>query len=209
MSLRVINLGLPKTGTTTLGRALKASGLRTADHRIRRHQSDDPDVRNAFVAELLYKGYFETGDPAAHLVGFDAISEMSCLRDGRSLWPQMDAGMIDALRQHHPKARFVATHRPTWDVSQSMLAWSDLGSDRLPSGDVPGLPKGYGETSKERERWIDAHYAHLALLFAGDEAYLELDITAPDAKDQLSAHLNLEITWWGRANSKHDRTQVA
>lgn len=209
MSLRVINLGLPKSGTTTLARALKTSGFKTADHRIRARQTDLAEMKNAFVGDLVYQGYFETGDPAARLTGFDAISEMSCLREGRSLWPQMDAGVIDALRQHHPNARFVATHRPTWDVSQSMMAWSDLGVERLPAGDIPGLPAGYGVTSKERERWIDAHYAHLALIFAGDDAYLELDITAPDAKDQLADHLGCDIAWWGRANSKHSRSQVA
>ncbi len=209
MSLRVVNLGLPKTGTTTLARALKTSGLKVADHRIRRRQSDDAELQNAFVGDLVYRGYFQTGDPAAHLTGFDAISEMSCLRDGRSLWPQMDPGVIDALRRHHDGLKFIATRRPTWDVSQSMLAWSDLGSERLPSGAIPGLPAGYGETSKEREQWIDAHYTHLARLFAGDDAYLELDITAPDAKDHLQTHLGHDIAWWGRANAKHAKNKVA
>lgn len=200
MSLRVINLGLPKTGTTTLSRALKTSGYKTADHRIRRHQTEDPEIQNAFVGVLIYRGYFDSGDPGAFLQGFDAISEMSCLRDGHSLWPQMDAHVIDAFRTKLPDARFVATWRPTWDVSQSMLGWADLGLARLPDGHIPGLPQGYGETSKERERWIEAHYTHLDRLFAGDERFLRLDVTASDAKDRLAAHIGTEITWWGRAN---------
>ena len=199
-SLRVVNLGLPKTGTTTLARAFKLSGLKVADHRIRPWQTGDKSLHKAFVGDLIYDGYYRTGDPAARLQGFDAISEMSCLRDGRSLWPQMDFGVIDALRRMHPGLKFVATRRDSWDVSQSMLTWSDLGLARLPSGAVPGLPPGFGETSKEREVWIDAHYAHLATIFRDDPDYLELRVAAPDAREQLAAHLGMEIAWWGRAN---------
>lgn len=205
--LRVVNLGLPKSGTTTLARALKLSGFKVADHRIRPRQTADTALHKAFVGDLIYQGYFRTGDPAARLHEFDAISEMSCLRDGRSLWPQMDFGVIDALRRLNPDLKFVATRRGSWDMSHSMLAWSDLGLTRLPSGAVPGLPPGFGETSKEREVWIDAHYAHLAAIFRDDPRYLELHVAAPDACDQLSAHLGVEIGWWGRANrGRHVRT---
>lgn len=208
MSLRVVNLGLPKTGTTTLARALKTSGYKVADHRVRPRQTQDKALHRAFVGDLIYEGYYATGDPAARLPEFDAISEMSYVREDRSLWPQMDFGVIDAIRRLHPGVKFVATRRESWDVSQSMLAWSDLGLARLPSGAVPGLPPGFGGTSKEREIWIDAHYAHLAAIFGDDPAYLELHVAAPDARAQLAAHLGTEIAWWGRANKgKHVRRQ--
>lgn len=200
MSLQVINLGLPKTGTTTVSRALKEAGLKTADHRIRRYQTDDASIHGAFVADLMYRGLYETGDPAAHLTGFHAISEMSCVRRGRSVWPQMDYAIIDALRRHHPDAVFIATRRPAWDVSQSMLGWSDLGMSRLPDSDIPGLPKGFGATSKERETWINSHYAHIAQLFRGDDRFLELDITTDTAADRLSHHIGRDLPWWGQAN---------
>ena len=152
--LRVVNLGLPKSGTTTLARALKMAGYKVADHRIRPKQTDNSDIHNAYVADLIYRGFYHAGDPAAMMPGFDAISEMSCLRDGHSLWPQMDFGVIDAMRTQHPNVKFLATRRASWDISQSMLGWSDLGIERLPAGAIPGLPPGYGETSKERETWI-------------------------------------------------------
>ena len=201
MSLQVINLGLPKSGTTTLARALKVAGLKTADHRIRRHQSTDPALRGAFVGDLIYRGYYNTGDPTALLSDFAAISEMSCLRAGHSLWPQMDYAIIAAFRRHHPGVRFVASWRPADMMARSMLAWSDLGSDRLPSMDIPGLPRGFGETEKERARWIDGHYAHLDALFAQDPTFLRLDVTAANAQDQLAAHIGLVLPWWGRANA--------
>lgn len=198
--LKLVNLGLPKTGTTTLAKALRRGGLRVADHRIRRHQTEDTARHGSFVADLLYQGLYTTGDPAAPLDSFGALSEISLLREDRSLWPQMDFTVIDALRRHHPTLRFVATRRDTWEISQSMLAWRNLGTVRLPKAQIPGLPTGYGTTSKERMQWIDGHYAHLAAIFAGDPCYLELDVAATDARATLAAHLDIELPWWGRAN---------
>lgn len=199
--LRIVNLGLPKTGTTSLARALKIAGLRVADHRIRPRQTQNPDLRDAFLADLLYRGYFRTGDPGAYLDDFTALTELSCLRRGKSLWPQMDFALIDAIRSHHPKVRFLASRRDSWDVSQSMLAWSDLGTDRLPGSAIPGLPEGYGETTRERVQWIDGHYAHLRAVFAGDPAFLEYNVADPSARAAVSAHLGLDLPWWGRANA--------
>jgi hypothetical protein len=200
-TFNVVNLGLPKTGTTSLARALKIAGYRVADHRIRKRQTQSPTLQDAFVADLLYQGYFETGDPAAFFEDFTALTELSCLRKGKSLWPQMDFGMIDAIRKHHPEVRFVASRRDSWNVSQSMLAWSDLGTERLPASDIPGLPEGYGETSHERIKWIDGHYAHLNALFAGDPAFLEYDVANPAAQSAVAQHIGTELPWWGHANA--------
>ncbi|MEP2920251.1 MAG: sulfotransferase [Sulfitobacter sp.] len=199
--LKVVNLGLPKTGTTTLARALKIAGFRVADHRIRPRQTETAALKDAFVAELLYRGLFHNGDPAEFLEDFDAVTEMSCLRKDHSLWPQMDFAMIDAIRKHHPDVRFVASRRDAWDVSQSMLAWSDLGTERLHRATVPGLPAGYGETSAERVTWIEGHYAHLDRLFAGDTAYLEFNVADSGAQAAVAAHLGVDLPWWGRANA--------
>lgn len=200
MSLRVVNLGLPKTGTTTLARALRRSGMPVADHRIRAKQTDKTELHGAFVADLLYRGFYETGDPGAYLTDFEAISEMSVLREGRSLWPQMDFALIDAIRTHHPDVKFMASNRDPFALSQSMLAWSDLGTARLPGANVPGLPEGYGETSAERIRWINGHYAHLRALFAGDDSFLEYDVADPAARDLISGFLEIPVQWWGKTN---------
>lgn len=201
MSPRIINLGLPKTGTTTLARALRRAGLRVADHRIRAQQTEDPELQGAYVGDLVYKGYFLTGDPLHYFDGFDALSEMSLIREGRSLWPQTDFALIRAIRRHHPETRFLASRRDSFEVSQSMLAWSDLGTSRLPQGTVPGLPPGYGETSKERELWIEGHYANLREIFGDAPEFMEYQTARPGTKARLSTFLGVNLPWWGRANS--------
>lgn len=198
--MRIVNLGLPKSGTTTLAHALRISGLRIADYRIRRRQTADVALHDAFVGDLMYQGYFNSGDPLMGLDLFDGFSEISTLREGHSLWPQTDWGLISAIRQHHPGTRFIATWRPPEVISDSMLRWSNLGSERLPEGQVPGLPSGYGDTAAHRTRWISAHYAFLEKLFEADDRFLLLDIKAQDAPLTLGAFLGREISWWGKAN---------
>ncbi|MDU8913341.1 hypothetical protein [Aestuariicoccus sp. MJ-SS9] len=200
MSLQIINLGLPKSGTTTLGVALEKAGLKVADFKIRRGKAPVPGLAGSFVARQLYDGYFQTGDPLTRLGGFDALTEISVLNPQLCLWPQTDYGLIDALRTRHPQLRFVASRRDARAMSDSMLRWSDLGTDRLPRGQIPGLPRGYGDTTLERVQWIEAHHAFLRCVFAGDDRFLEYDTADPEAPAKLSAHLGLTLPWWGKAN---------
>lgn len=204
--LRVINLGLPKSGTTTLGEALKRAGLNVADHRLRRQETGEEDRKRRFVGDLLYEGYFRTGDPLAELEEFDAIAECSYLTGPRSVWPQMDFGLIEAIRSHHEGARFVATRRGTKAMARSMLAWSNM-NDRLQRAQIPGLPYGYGETTLERSTWIKAHYAHLRRIFGPrSKQFLLLDVSGDGARERLSDFLGMELPWWGRANQNPDPT---
>lgn len=201
MSLVAVNLGLPKSGTTTLARALRLAGLAVADHRIRGRQAGDNALKGAFVAELLYRGYFETGDPGALIPQITAISEMSMLRGGRSLWPQSDLALIEAIRSQHPGVKFLASRRDAFAMSQSMLAWSNLGSARLPENAVPGLPPGYGVTSKERVQWIEGHYAALRRYFRNDADFLEFDVNDAGAPTRIGAFLGRDLPWWGHLNA--------
>ena len=197
MSLKVVNLGLPKSGTTTLGEALKQAGLRVADWKIRPGQ---PGPRG-FVGKLMYQGYFETGDPLALMPDFDAYTEIDIVRNGLNLWPQTDWGLISAIREHHPGARFLLTVRDPAKLSDSMQRWSNLGSFRLPNSAVPGLPEGYGGTDAERIRWIEGHFKFCRQVFAGADDFLEYEVTDPAAPKRIGAFLGIELPWWGIANA--------
>lgn len=199
MSLKLVNLGLPKSGTSTLARALRRGCLSCADHKII-PRTDKVPKTETYVGQLMYQGLYDLADPAAYLDGFDTVSEMSVLREGKSIWPQTDFAIIDALRRLHSDLLFVATRRDAFQMSQSMLAWSNLG-DRLEKTDIPGLPAGFGETSKARTQWIEAHHAHLRALFAGDDRFLELDVAAEDAREKLAGFMGIDLPWWGRRNA--------
>ncbi|PKP73254.1 MAG: sulfotransferase family protein [Alphaproteobacteria bacterium HGW-Alphaproteobacteria-6] len=196
--LKVINLGLPKSGTTTLGEALKRAGLSVADWKIRPGQA--PGLRG-FVGKLMYEGYFSSGDPLSLMPGFDAFTEIDIVRHGLNLWPQTDWGLISAIRAHHPGARFILTRRDPAKLSDSMARWSDLGRRRLPEAAVPGLPAGYGASDAERIRWIEGHHAFCGRVFAGAADYLEYDVEDTEASARIGAFLGLDLPWWGVANA--------
>ena len=202
---KIINLGLPKSGTTTLGEALRQAGLSVADWRIRRGQSSDDALIGRFVGDLMYADYFASGDPLATLAAFDAVTEVSIVRDGLNLWPQTDWGLLHAIQTHHPDARFVLTHRDPKALVSSMLRWSNLGKRRLPQSAVPGLPRGYGSDPAQLERWVAGHYAFCRQVFQGSDAFLEYDIADPTAPARISAFLGIDLPWWGQANENLKR----
>ncbi|GGE30908.1 hypothetical protein GCM10011360_18630 [Primorskyibacter flagellatus] len=197
--LRVVNLGLPKSGTTTLGRALGRAGLKTVDNRVHHDMTEKEEINGLFVGHLMYTDYYTSGDPLAQLEEFDAFGEISVLQDGNSCWPQMDFGLIEAIRTHHPGVKFVASWRDAAKLAESMKNWKNMVA-RLKRNVVPGLPTGFGRPEGQRIRWIEAHYAFLDRIFAGDPTYLRLDMAAPDAPAQLGRHIGRDIPWWGQAN---------
>jgi len=212
MSSVVINLGLPKSGTTTLCRALRRSGLKVADWRVRAAQTENASLHNQLVGELVYKGYFETGDPLSVLHEFDAVTEMSAIVPGHNFWPQTDWGLIRAIMDHHPETKFLLTARDPRKVAESMLRWNSLGKRRLPRQYVPGLPFGYGGTVAELKRWIEGHYAFVRHVFAGSDNLLEFSVADPDAPEKISAFLGRPLPWWGHSNQnapQPDLTQEA
>lgn len=196
----IINLGLPKSGTTTLDMALRKAGLKVAEHKIRRTDTDNKTIAGTPVARQLYEGYFKQGDPLARLGMFDALAEISILRPNMSLWPQCDFGLLQAIRTLHPDTRFVATWRPPEDIANSMMRWRNLGSQRIPNGAIPGLPAGFGKTEAEQCRWITAHYQFLETIFMDDPRFLTLDVGSPEAGKTLAAFVERDLPWWGKAN---------
>jgi len=199
--LKLINLGLPKSGTTTLAEALKQAGLRVADWKVRPGQSGS----QGFVGQLMYQGYFESGDPLKLIPDFDAYSEIDIVMQGLNMWPQTDWGLLAAIRANHPGARFVLTTRDPAKQSDSMERWSNLGTHRLPKNAIPGLPEGYGGTHAQRIRWIEGHVAFCRHVFAGSTDFLEIDVAAPEAKSRIEAFIGVSLPWWGIANANTKR----
>ncbi|MAM61100.1 sulfotransferase [Maritimibacter sp. UBA3975] len=198
---KIINLGLPKSGTTTLATAFNAAGLRVADWMAR----DAKGNKVGFVGRLMYKGYFESGDPLADMADFDAYTEISVVRRGRNFWPQTDWAIIAAIRAHHPGARFLLSRRDPESHADSIRRWSNLGKTRLPDNHVPGLPQFHGQNPGEIERWIEAHINFCRHVFDGAEDFLEFDIADAHAPEKISAFTGVDLPWWGKANENENR----
>jgi Sulfotransferase domain len=194
--LKVINLGLPKSGTTTLAAALRHAGLRVADWKLRPGQAQT----RGFVGKLMYQGYFDTGDPLHYLDAFDAMTEIDVIREGKNYWPQTDWPLLTAIRELHPGAKFILSVRDPSAHADSMRRWSNLGTTRLPRNAVPGLPAGFGAKPGQLERWIEGHITFCRHVFAGADDFLEYHIEDPRAQAKISRFLGVELPWWGKAN---------
>ena len=204
--LCVINLGFPKSGTTTLGQALTKAGMRVADWKIRPGQSK---TIRGFVGKLMYSGYFATGDPLHHLSEFNAFTEIEIVREGKNLWPQTDWALLAAIRAHHPGAKFLLSYRDPAKHADSMRRWSNLGKTRLPNHAVPGLPEGFGAAPGELERWVEGHVAFCRQVFAGATDYLDYDVADPNARARIAGFLGIDLPWWGKANINENRPEDA
>ncbi len=202
--LRVINLGLPKSGTTTLGEALKRAGFRVADWKIRPGQSQ---TMRGFVGKLMYDGWFQTGDPLHFLHDFNAFTEIDIIREGKNLWPQSDWALLAAIRARYPGAKFILSWRDPAKHADSMRRWSNLGRTRLPDHAVPGLPAGFGRAPGELERWIGGHIAFCRQVFAGADDYMDYEITDPGAKHRIETFLGVDLPWWGKANENRNHPE--
>ena len=198
--LRVVNLALPKTGTTTLTHALRHAGLTVADWKVRRGQTDRQELRGVHVGKIIYQDYFDSGDPLKRLDQFDVINEMSAVRRDRSLWPQTDWALLMAIQAHHPDVKFILTTRDPEKTANSMMRWNNLGTERLPTADIPGKPRGYGKTEPELARWIAGHYAFCRHVFRDAENFMEYSIEDADAPHKIGAYLGIDLPWWGRSN---------
>lgn len=198
---KIINLGLPKSGTTTLAEAFKQAGLRVADWAAYREDGK----RIGFVGRLMYSGYFDSGDPLQHMPEFDAYTEISIVRRGRNFWPQTDWALLQAIRDHNPGALFLLSHRDPAKHADSIMRWSNLGKTRLPANHVPGLPQWHGKNPGEIERWIEGHTTFCRHVFAGASDFMEFDIEDADAQTRIADFTGVELPWWGRANANANK----
>ena len=121
MTVEIINLGLPKSGTTTLKHALTQAGFSVADHRMKSREDPNDPADRVFVGDLMYQGLFKYGDPLALLNDHDALTEISFIYGGNSVWPQCDHALLLALRKLHPKLCFIATRRDTEHMARSIM----------------------------------------------------------------------------------------
>ena len=64
--MKLMVIGFPKSGTTSITNALKSSGLKAA------HWQDE---KRRFVGALIYKAVLAGLDPFEHLKGYDAVTQ--------------------------------------------------------------------------------------------------------------------------------------
>lgn len=188
--MRLFNLGLPKSGTSTLHRTLVEAGLKSAHWEV-------PGLGH--VGPAIYRRYFEGRDPLADFASFDATTQADYVVGNVSIWPQMDVALIRRILSFHPECSLLLLRRKPEQIVDSMSRWNDMLS-RINAVGAPGLPAGYASDRGNAVKWIETHYANCRQHFGGYRRYFETDLESPDALQVIQAAARAELSWWGREN---------
>jgi hypothetical protein len=187
--MKLMVIGFPKSGTTTITHALEASGLKSA------HWHGES---RRFVGALIYGAIFSGLDPFAHLSAYEAITQADvCLPSRRlSLWPNLDFAVLNVIRRAHPECLFLLNYRRPEAICESIEKWEGMQA-RFRVSNIPGLPRGLGGKREHLMHWIENHFDACRTYFGKDERFLEIDIESPDAPDRLGQALGIKVVGWG------------
>ena len=187
--MKLMVIGFPKSGTTSITRALGISGLRPAHWRL---------PNGKYVGHLIYGAVAMGRDPFLHLKGYDAVTQADvCLpREKLNLWPNLDFAVLRAIRRAHPACLFLLNYRRPEAICDSIAKWDNM-QFRLRVSNIPGLPRGLGGKREHLMSWIENHYDACRTFFANDEHFLEIDIEGGDVAEQLGQALGIPILGWG------------
>lgn len=187
--MKLFAIGFPKSGTTTLTVALRASGLRTV------HWRDEDRI---FVGAKIYDGLFTSGDPFAGLSDYDAITQADvCIPDSNiNFWPNLDFAVLRAIRRMHPTCLLLLNYRRPEAICDSMMRWPEM-QERFTESEIPGLPMRAGGSREHLMMWIENHFDACRHFFRDDPYFLEIDIESDDAPVKLGKALGMSIKDWG------------
>lgn len=188
MSFKALCVGLPKTGTSTLHRALLSAGIQSVHHIAFK--------RSPPAGALMIQAMNEGRPLDTYLPHIEAVTQLDSAGKHVHAWPQCDKAFLRQFRKEFPEATVVLHTRHIPKTIRSIKRWGTLW-DRLRAS-APGLE----DDSPEHMvvRWIQAHYAHIRTEFSEDPNFVEFDIEDPDAPQKLSTALGLEVKWWGVEN---------
>lgn len=190
MALKLFAVGLPKSGTSTLHKALQSAGLKSLHWR---------SPEKVLIGRAMYLRHM-AGEPImADFPNANAVTQADGITMNTSYWPQMDPAILRALRKQHPECQFVLNRRDPLLIASSIQRWGNL-MERLFTVGAPGLPPRTATGAAALVRWIEGHYANIAEQFAGDPNFFDYDISDPTAPETIAARIAVPLPEWGQEN---------
>lgn len=214
--MRIVNLGLPKSGTTSLQRVLELFGL-TSSHWTVSDSETGAAKAFKYVGEVIYSNYlggrsiFEGFSPDSAITQLDVCVPSS----GLNLWPQLDPLITTKIPKQYPGCKILLLKRDPRKVVSSMKKWNDL-LVRLVASDIPGLPAWRGLCDDELLGWVAGHYESIECQFSGYSNFMSLDIEDKDSFESFvafaglaSARDSLPCASWPIANKSTDSREFS
>lgn len=187
--LKFMLVGLPKSGSCSIYRALKWAGL------VSRHDAN--------MCAPIYRNWKRRRDIMRGQEQIEAITEL--VRFGNWRTPfllQFDRRFLLDLRSQYDVG-FLLNTRERASLVSSISRWRPHTRQHWISADLPFLPAGVGESDQDFIDGIDRHYDMLRETFADDPLFRECDIADPAMPKVIGSMIGRKLPWWGRVNVNH------
>lgn len=164
----IIVIGMPKTGTQTIGEFFECNGLKSSHYRC--GQSFCGDCVMKWVTQMSGSSTTDGSAALRSACGdYDVFAQVDYEPNGACLFPQMY--FLQTLLRYLPSACFILNTRPTEHWLESVRNWNDMLSHMIRSCPInPRNATGLGE-------WYERFRARASLaLRASSRCALEFDI---------------------------------
>eukprot|EP00405_Crypthecodinium_cohnii_P007249 CAMPEP_0206424328 /NCGR_PEP_ID=MMETSP0324_2-20121206/3168_1 /ASSEMBLY_ACC=CAM_ASM_000836 /TAXON_ID=2866 /ORGANISM="Crypthecodinium cohnii, Strain Seligo" /LENGTH=264 /DNA_ID=CAMNT_0053888973 /DNA_START=15 /DNA_END=809 /DNA_ORIENTATION=- len=215
---KVMVLGMPKAGTTSLHEAFKSAGYNSVHWALPAGDGLDTDVEDIkmlqtqegieerLVARMVWRAANEGLPPFAYLPeDVEAVAEMNGMvfDDEVGAWgyfPQMS--LLETIFETYPNAAYILNLRNMTKWVNSVNKYLRI-RERMAKSDLHKLPRGAGYDDGELLVWVENHHRRVI-----EEAqrrgvrFLIFDIEKHGAKE-LSEFLGRSVSW-GQMNRLED-----
>lgn len=190
----ILNLGMPKVGSSTLNDFFKCAGLRSV------HGQQGACMRDAAARGL------PVVETCAHGATIQTQLDVN-FPPNSCFFPQIS--LLDEIHAEHPDAVFVLIFRPLESWILSARHFFAL-AGRWIRCDLPGLPRGVGGDADDLRRWFCGHVLHVRQFVDMHPSHdlVELDLYNQSETSRVMARLfNASPSCWGHEN-KNPRLQA-
>ena len=202
LKLPVINLGLPKSGSTSL-RDFFSCGNLTASH----------FKCNGAPCGMCVDQNLQAGRPALHGCGdYHVWAQLDWAPIGlpikkkkQCFFPQLSA--LKELHEQYPEATFVLPTRPPRHWIASVDNWQHADyrmREVLAACNLPGLPTGRKPSDTELASFYVQHSRTVRTFVANHPSHtlIEFDLEEPGVAQKLALASGVPATCWGKSNCK-------
>jgi hypothetical protein len=192
MALQVVNVGLPKSGTTTLYKAFLGAGFNAV------HQNLPNKAGPAGI--MLQRAHLRGWQMSAFLNGVEAVAQLDSSSAGNKFaWPQFDMDFIRGMLWAGTKLVHLVRD-PTATLDSMKHQGNPSLRDRVTK--APGLFGPKYTTDKDIWYWIQRHRRSIEREFSGAGHYIQIDINDQDASDRLADFFHRPFPVWGHENKR-------
>jgi len=233
MGMPVLNMGMPKTGSSTLSQFFECIGL-NGTHQVFRNGKGDKEWEGICMRDAVNIGLppLDTCAKDQHfMMQLDTIypfgmsgnnagmAQTSKSRD-ECFFPQLS--LLEAFHQEAPNATFVLNFRPMREWIKSMRGWGDM-MHRFQLCHLPNMPRGFPENIHNEtamtpvmHHFVCSHILHVRHFVEEfpSHALIELDLYDSNTSAMVMSELfstvaeeKVNPTCWGHANESKRQQQ--